>query len=317
MKEEKRLSTVSPATTGLSLCGLLLLAALVIYLTGNLFASFFSLVDPMVETIDRGAFRPTGNLPGDKPVTFLLFGLDSGEWVGGTYREGTGRADTIVLVQADPLSQKAALLSIPRDTLVEIPGRPGDDKINHAYAFGQAPLLVETVERFTGVPVDGYVGLNYRAFKDIVDLLGGVEFDVDRVITCRGLRLEPGRQHLDGDAAFALVSFRNEPMGDIGRVRRQQRFIKAVAGSARQSSLDQLFYIMLAAWDNLDTDISFPEALTLSRRLSGITEEDMAMELVPGWFYNRNGVSYWRPYLDETGKVIQDLFFNLSKDVTP
>lgn len=271
----------------------------------------------MVETIDRGAFLSTGNLPGDKPVTFLLFGLDSGEWVGGTYREGTGRADTIVLVQADPLSQKAALLSIPRDTLVEIPGRPGDDKINHAYAFGQAPLLVETVERFTGVPVDGYVGLNYRAFKDIVDLLGGVEFDVDRVITCRGLRLEPGRQHLDGDAAFALVSFRNEPMGDIGRVRRQQRFIKAVAGSARQSSLDQLFYIMLAAWDNLDTDISFPEALTLSRRLSGITEEDMAMELVPGWFYNRNGVSYWRPYLDETEKVIQDLFFNLSKDVTP
>lgn len=317
MKEEKRLSTVSPATTGLSLCGLLLLAALVIYLTGNLFASFFSLTDPMVETIDRGAFLSTGNLPGDKPVTFLLFGIDSGEWVGGTYREGTGRADTIVLVQADPLSQKAALLSIPRDTLVEIPGRPGDDKINHAYAFGQAPLLVETVERFTGVPVDGYVGLNYRAFKDIVDLLGGVEFDVDRVITCRGLRLEPGRQHLDGDAAFALVSFRNEPMGDIGRVRRQQRFIKAVAGSARQSSLDQLFYIMLAAWDNLDTDISFPEALTLSRRLSGITEEDMAMELVPGWFYNRNGVSYWRPYLDETGKVIQDLFFNLSKDVTP
>jgi len=256
-------------------------------------------------------------LPGDKPVTFLLFGLDSGEWVGGTYREGTGRADTIVLVQADPLSQKAALLSIPRDTLVEIPGRPGDDKINHAYAFGQAPLLVETVEHFTGVPVDGYVGLNYRAFKDIVDLLGGVEFDVDRVITCRGLRLEPGRQHLDGDAAFALVSFRNEPMGDIGRVRRQQRFIKAVAGSARQSSLDQLFYIMLAAWDNLDTDISFPEAVTLSRRLSGITEENMAMELVPGCFYNRNGVSYWRPYLDETEKVIQDLFFNLSKDVTP
>ncbi|MDI9457083.1 MAG: LCP family protein [Dethiobacteria bacterium] len=317
MKEEKRLSTVSPATTGLSLCGLLLLAALVIYLTGNLYASFFSLVDPMVETIDRGAFLSTGNLPGDKPVTFLLFGIDSGEWVGGTYREGTGRADTIVLVQADPLSQKAALLSIPRDTLVEIPGRPGDDKINHAYAFGQAPLLVETVEHFTGVPVDGYVGLNYRAFKDIVDLLGGVEFDVDRVITCRGLRLEPGRQHLDGDAAFALVSFRNEPMGDIGRVRRQQRFIKAVAGSARQSSLDQLFYIMLAAWDNLDTDISFPEAVTLSRRLSGITEENMAMELVPGCFYNRNGVSYWRPYLDETEKVIQDLFFNLSKDVTP
>ncbi len=287
---------------------LLLLPALLIYLTVTLYTSLFSLTGTAVKALSTATLLPSDELPGDSPVTFLLFGIDSGEWVGGTYREGTGRADTIVLIQADPLSQEAALLSIPRDTLVEIPGRSGDDKINHAYAFGKVSLLVETVEQFTGVPVDHYIGLNYRAFKDIVDLLGGVEFEVDRAISCRGLRLEPGLQRLDGDAAFALVSFRHEPMGDISRVLRQQRFIKVVAGSARQSTFDQLFYIMLAAWENVDTDITVPAALALSRQLSGITEESMVMEIVPGWFYNRGGVSYWRPYAQETEKVIERLF---------
>lgn len=309
MKEKKIRLTGFPVAIWISL-GLFLLPALLIYFTGNLYAKFISFAGSIAESINSAAFIPAEVLPDEDPVTILLFGIDSGEWVGGTYREGTGRADTIVLIQADPLSKKASLLSIPRDTLVEIPGRPGDDKINHAYAFGKVPLLVETVERFTGVPVDHYVGLNYRAFKDVVDLLGGVEFEVDRVITCRGLRLEPGRQLLDGDAAFALVSFRKEPMGDIGRVLRQQRFIKAVAVSARERSFDELFYIMLAIWENLDTDISLPEVLALNRKLSGIGEEDMIAAVVPGWFYNRSGTSYWRPYPQETAKVIQDLFFN-------
>ena len=125
---------------------------------------------------------PEVELQDDGPVTFLLYGIDAGEWVGGSYREGIGRADTIILIQGDPSLKKAALLSIPRDTLVKIPDRAGDDKINHAYTYGGAPLLVETVELFTGISVDYYVGLNYRAFKDIVDILGGVEFDVDRTI---------------------------------------------------------------------------------------------------------------------------------------
>lgn len=251
-------------------------------------------------------------LPADGEVTeaatFLIYGIDAGEWVGGSYRPGPGRADTIVLIKFYPALKKAAVLSIPRDTLVEIPGRPGDDKVNHAYAFGQAELLVKTVERFTGVAVDHYVGLNYRAFKDIVDLLGGVEFEVDREIRSRGRVLTPGLQLLDGDAAFALVSDRQEPLGDIGRVRRQQRFLKAVVGEARTRPPDELFLIALAAWHSIETNIDLAEALRLNRALRGLREEDMVMEIVPGWFYNRGGISYWRPYPEDTAAVVERLF---------
>jgi len=251
-------------------------------------------------------------LPADsavpEAVTFLIYGIDAGEWARGSYRPGPGRADTIVLVKFYPALKRAALLSIPRDTLVEIPGRPGDDKINHAYAFGQAELLVKTVEHFTGVAVDYYVGLNYRAFKDIVDLLGGVEFEVDREIRSRGRVLSPGLQLLDGDAAFALVSDRKEPLGDIGRVLRQQRFLKAVAGEARTRPLDELFLIALAAWHNIESNFKLAEAPGLYRALRGLREEDMVMEIVPGWFYNRGGISYWRPYPEDTAAVVERLF---------
>ena len=156
------------------------------------------------------------------------------------------------------------------------------------------------MEQFTGITVDYYIGLNYLAFKDIVDLLGGVEFDVDRVIESRGLRLEPGLQLLDGDAAFALVSTRRDPMGDIDRVRRQQRFIRAVVSEVEKRPLDDVFYIMLAAWKHLDTNVELVDAAGLAYNLKGINEASMATAVVPGWFYNRYGISYWRPDLVET-----------------
>ena len=200
------------------------------------------------------------------------------------------------------------------NTIVSARPRPGEDKINHAYAFGQAPLLVETVELFSGVAVDYYVGLNYLAFKDIVDLLGGVEFEVDREIRARNLVLKPGLQMLDGDAAFALVSDRKEAMGDIGRVLRQQRFIKAVGSEAKSRPLDELFYVLLAAWKHVETNLEISEALRLNQALKGIEEENLLPDLVPGWFYSRGGVSYWRPYPEETRVVLERLFLNFETE---
>ena len=296
LKKKKGLKG-SPLAVVVSIIALLMLPAALWFITANLYSCFVSFTGALVETIDTAAALQPEETE-DDTVTFLLFGIDAGEWVGGSYRAGASRADTIVLIQADPLTGKASLLSIPRDTLVVIPGRPGDDKINHSYAFGRVPLLVETVEHFTGIQVDHYVGLNYRAFKDVVDLLGGVDFDVDRVINCRGLCLEPGLQHLDGDMAFALVSTRKDPMGDIARVRRQQRFIKTVAGAAKGRPLDDIFYILLAAWDNIDTDISIPGAAVSNNRHS--PEYTSARSLISGInrFYN-----YW--YWDCPGKFFE------------
>ena len=242
------------------------------------------------------------------PATFLIYGIDAGEWTGGTFRKDRGRADTIILMRVDFSTKTGSMLSIPRDTLVNIPGR-GEDKVNHAYAYGKAELLVETVEKFTGVPIDYYVGLNYRAFKEFVDHLGGLEFEVDRIIRSRGLVLEPGLQILDGDQAFALISFRYEPMGDIARVSRQQRFVKAVVSDVREQSFTKTLAIVYSTWKHLDTNIPYRKINELVHNLNGIKDENIVMEVVPGWFYNRGGVSYWKADFEETNEVINELFF--------
>lgn len=250
-------------------------------------------------------------LEGDQPLepaTFLLFGIDAGEFIGGRFREGEGNADTIVLAKVYPATQRLALLSIPRDTLVEIPGYTGFDKINHAHRFGGAELLVKTVAGFTGVEVDYYVGLNYLAFIDIVDLLGGVEFEVDRLIVSNSYRIEPGVQLLDGNHAFVVITTRRDPMGDVDRAARQQRFIQAVAAEIKDRPLDEILFITLATWENLDTNLDLVEGIRLYRKFEGVSDSELNMELVPGRFINREGITYWQPNQDGTEKVIEELF---------
>ncbi len=242
------------------------------------------------------------------PATFLVYGIDTGEMPRGSFRSGRGRADTIILAKVNFEDKTVSALSIPRDTLVEIPGRSGDDKINHAYAFGGADLLVDSVEHFTGIEVDYYIGLNYRAFKEIVDRLEGIEFDVDRRIGSGSNRLEPGVQMLNGNEAYSLVTFRMEPMGDIARVNRQQRFIMAVARDVADKSLPTLVSIVSATWRYIDTNIKMRDSVELVGNMKGIKEENISMEVVPGWFYNRRGISYWKADAEETAQVIDQLF---------
>ncbi|MCR3922734.1 MAG: LCP family protein [Firmicutes bacterium] len=239
---------------------------------------------------------------------FLVYGVDAGEWVNGTYRPGKARADTIVLMQLDLEQRDVSLLSVPRDTLVEIPGYAGTDKINHAHSFGGADLLVETVEHFIGLPIDYYLQINYTLFQEVVDALGGIEFELDRAIGARGLKLEPGLQVINGDQAFAIVSFRYEAMGDIARVQRQQRFMLALARHVRTLSTSELLPALYSGWRHVKTNLSPEEGAELVLTLNGLQIENMAMEMVPGWFYNRSGVSYWRANEKETKVIINDIF---------
>ena len=288
------------------------LVGLLIY-TAELFtiyrSSFIALARYTVQAAEEENWLP--QIPEEvaqEPATFLLYGIDAGEWVDETFRPGRGRADSIVLIKVDLAREEISLLSIPRDTMVEIPGRSGYDKINHAYAYEGPELLIETVESFTGVKIDYYFGFNYLAFKDVVDLLGGVTFEVDEDIASRHKDFEAGRQVLDGDEAFALVRFRSEPLGDIARVMRQQRFIQAVAREAEEQTLDQLLLLAITTWKNLETDVSLNEVAIWGRLYLDIEEEEITKELVPGWFYNPNGISYWRPDPEETVAVIEKLF---------
>ena len=143
-------------------------------------------------------------------------------------------ADTIMLLSLENTTGKVRVISIPRDTLVNIPGRASGQKLSAAFAYGGAPLTVQTVSALLGVSIHQYVTIDVRALTELVDLLGGidlyVENDMDYQDPEAGLEihLKKGYQHLDGDTAQKYLRYRSSELGDIGRVQRQQHFVKAL-----------------------------------------------------------------------------------------
>ncbi len=147
------------------------------------------------------------------------------------------RTDTVILLHVPEGGGRSTMVSLPRDSYVPIPGR-GRNKLNAAYAFGGAPLLVKTVETVTGIRIDHYTEIGFGGFVGMVDAVGGVELCPKRNMKDRrsGLNVEKGCQEMDGPKALAYVRARySDPKGDLGRVERQQEFLGAVfekAGSA-------------------------------------------------------------------------------------
>ena len=167
-------------------------------------------------------------------TTYLLAGSDSR--ADGAVKDGfdeSERADSIMLVNVAPNGQTVAL-SIPRDTYAEIPG-VGWDKINASYAYGGPQLLVETVEKLTGLTVDHFVQIGMGAVPDMVDAVGGVElcYDNDADDQYSGLTWTAGCHTVDGTTALQFSRMRyQDPEGDIGRTKRQRQVISKVIASA-------------------------------------------------------------------------------------
>ena len=167
-------------------------------------------------------------------TTYLLAGSDSradGAVQDGF--EGSERADSIMLVNIAANGQAVAV-SIPRDTYAEIPG-VGWDKINASYAYGGPQLLVETVEKLTGLTVDHFVQIGMGAVPDMVDAVGGVElcYDHDSNDEYSGLNWTAGCHTVDGPTALQFSRMRyQDPEGDIGRTKRQRQVISKVVSEA-------------------------------------------------------------------------------------
>jgi LCP family protein required for cell wall assembly len=191
--------------------------------------------------VQRLDAAPGGERPADQPgQTFLLVGSDSREGLSAEERKrlGTGnsagrRTDTIMIVYVPP-GGRPALISVPRDSFLPIP-KHGSNKINAAYTFGGPELLVQTVERNTGLRVDGYVEIGFGGFVNVIDALGGIEMCLPKAIKDQPSRLDlpKGCQTLDGKNALGYVRMRKaDPRGDLGRVERQREMLAAVAKKA-------------------------------------------------------------------------------------
>jgi LCP family protein required for cell wall assembly len=233
---------------------------------------------------------------------FLPFGTQRALLLGSDASAGgVSRADTIVVTKAG-----GGMLAVPRDTLVDIPG-VGEDKINAAFAAGGPDLTVETVENLTGVPVDGYVVVNFGGVKDIVDAMGGITLEVDEPIEVgiegRRVSIPAGTRELDGFEALAYVRYRGGPTADIGRIGRQQKFLRELAQeSTSPSNLVRLPATARATWRNIDTNMNPLQAarFAIRTRLSGIEEA----ELYPGAPQYIEGISYWVPDKQAGSEVV-------------
>lgn len=206
-------------------CRNVLVFLLVVLLVAG--AALYFWVDSQIQTVDALSGSP--DTPG---TTYLIVGSDSREgWDTGDPTTGA-RTDTIMVLHK-PQSGPVALISIPRDSYVSIPGHRAN-KINAAFAFGGPTLLVDTVEEHTGLTVDHYLEVGFTGVVDLVDAVGGVELCYDKDVndTRSQLVWEAGCHVADGDTALAFARMRySDPLGDIGRAQRQQQVVSAVAES--------------------------------------------------------------------------------------
>ncbi len=190
---------------------------------------------------------PSGARPADNGGhNYLLVGSDGRDGLTQEQRDqlnaGGGdigsRTDSIILVHVPSAGGKSALVSIPRDSYVPIPGH-GTNKINAAFSIGGAKLLTQTVEQVTGIHLDGYLEIGFGGFANVVNSLGGVEVCVpfDMKDPEAAIDLKKGCQTLDGATALGYVRARkSDPRGDIGRAERQRQFLGAVLKKAATPS---------------------------------------------------------------------------------
>ena len=276
----------SPAKVALivisSLLGLLLVAGVVIgLLVNNMFSSMKSFGDPFSEISDR----PTRAQPaegengtGEQPVNVLIMGSDSRVSAGdpNAWEAGAQRTDALMLAQISGDRESITVMSIPRDSWVDVPGY-GQAKINAAFSFGGPALTIQTVEQLTGVYIDHFAIVDFTSFTKLTDLVGGVE-----------IKTSDGTVQLNGEQALEFVRERKGlPGGDFDRVRRQQAWLSAVLTKiatpevlGSPSNLISIFTNM-KDYVAIDSKLGVTNAVSLGNSMRGLRPSNITLLTAP------------------------------------
>ena len=196
------------------------------------------------------------------PFSILMLGVDTGD----LGRTEQGRSDTMMVMTVNPTTNKATMVSIPRDTRTEIVGHGTTDKINHAYAFGGTAMSVNTVQSMLDIPIDYYVEVNMKGLQDIVDAVGGVQVTSPLTFSYEGYNFTEGEStSLDGKTALAYSRMRYEdPNGDNGRQERQRQVIQAtVEKVASLSTISNYQDILGTLENNMQTNLEFNDMMKI------------------------------------------------------
>ncbi|MCE5285328.1 MAG: LCP family protein [Pelosinus sp.] len=247
-----------------------------------------------------------------KRINILILGVDDGD------PESPGsprRSDTMMVASINPDDNTVNILSIPRDSKVAIPGHFGYDKITHAFFYGGANLSVRTVEDNFHIPLNYSIVIDWKAFIKVVDILGGVDIKVERDMNYEdpyenlSIHLQKGYQHLNGERAGEYVRFRHDELGDIGRVQRQDSFIKALTGQLLQTgTILKLPALITTISQYVQTDMNTYTLVKIANILKNLHTDAIHTEMLPGDFATIDDVSYWIPDREATQQIVESKF---------
>jgi len=227
--------------------------------------------------------------PGVSSMNLMVIGRDydytNGDQIVRTTR---ARSDMLMIGHLDFKTNTIRLLSIPRDTRVDVPGW-GIGKVNGAHAHGGPELSEQTVLTNFGIPSDHYVAIDFEGFQQAIDQLGGVDLTVDRKMDYDDnwghlhIHLLPGAQHLSGEQAMGFVRFRHAD-SDFVRVQRQQALIAALKGKlARPQTLEELGPLLNTIDRHIESDMTDEQKIVLARFIQSTPHSSITMETLPSY----------------------------------
>ena len=219
------------------------------------------------------------------------------------------------------------MLSISRDTKVILPGHKDPDKINAAFAYGGAVMAKQTVANLLRVPIHYYCLADWRGFIDVVNLIGGVDIYVDKDMYYEDpyanlvIDIKHGYQHMDGETAGKYVRFRKDELGDIGRVQRQQKFLKAAAEQMFSVQNVTKISSLLATLDKyIQTDLNTLTMLKAANSFKFFGDDKMRSCMLYGKFDDQSGISYWYADEEAVNKSLEELgipYIKKQEETTP
>lgn len=250
-------------------------------------------------------------------ISILFVGIDDSETRG---QGENARSDALILATLNNKTKTVKMLSIPRDAYVYIPYVGYQDKITHAHAYGGTLASIETVEELLDIPIDYYVRMNFNAFIDVVNALGGIKVNVPYQLSGEkdefdrnSIYLEPGLQTLNGSEALALARTRKQD-SDIERGKRQQEILKSITKKASSvTSLTKYDDIIRAVGDNMKTDMTFSEMKSLFSYIkSGVPRIDSLT--IEGYDDMSTGVYYYQLNEESVSEISDTLRAHLGLD---
>jgi polyisoprenyl-teichoic acid--peptidoglycan teichoic acid transferase len=253
-----------------------------------------------------------------RPVNILVMGIDRvADAKPGSDEMFSGNSDSLLLLHLDPNQRSLNVLSVPRDTQVEIPSL-GLTKINQANPSGGPALTGKVIsDTLGGVTIDRYVRFSTDAFRELIDQVGGIEVNVPADMNYEDktqklyIDLKRGQQTLDGNKAEQFARFRNDNLGDIGRVQRQQTLLKALREKlSSPMMLPRIPGIVQRMQKYIDTNLTLEETSALLNYGLGLDQKTVKMVLLPGRFSGPKEfqASYWILEPDARDRIMKEYF---------